>query len=46
MAAVIITRDDSIERAIDAALDLLPPGHLIPKHRVAIKPNETWAPSA
>src|SRR5438270_11753075 len=43
MAAVVITQNESIGPAIDAALDRLPLDRLIRGKRVAVKPNDTWA---
>jgi uncharacterized protein (DUF362 family) len=43
MIDVVITQNDSIETAIDAALAHLPLASLIAGRRVAVKPNETWA---
>ena len=43
MPAVIITRDEPIERAIRAALDKLPIEDLVRDCLVAVKPNDTWA---
>lgn len=41
MPAVVITRNDSIEKAISAALDSLELEPLIRGRLVAVKPNET-----
>jgi uncharacterized protein (DUF362 family) len=43
MAAVVITRNDSIDEAITEALRHIPLESLIPRNLVAVKPNETWA---
>ena len=43
MASVIITRNESIEPAIDEAFRQLPVASLVRGKRVAVKPNETWA---
>jgi len=43
MAAVVITRNDSIESAVADALQHLDLGSLVPGNLVAVKPNETWA---
>lgn len=41
MAVVVISRDDSIRAALEAALDKLPLNQLAPERRVAVKPNDT-----
>lgn len=43
MAAVVITRDDSIERAVADAFRHLPREKLVRGKVVAVKPNETYA---
>src|SRR5262245_40031490 len=43
MASVVITRDEPIERAINAALEQIPLEELVRGCLVAVKPNETWA---
>jgi uncharacterized protein (DUF362 family) len=43
MAAVVITRDDSIERAVADAFRHLPLEALVRGKLVAVKPNETYA---
>jgi uncharacterized protein (DUF362 family) len=43
MAAVVITRDDSIDRAVADALRHLPLEKLVRGKVVAVKPNETYA---
>ncbi len=43
MAAVVIIRDDSIERAVADAVRHLPLGRLVRGKVVAVKPNETYA---
>ena len=43
MVAVVITRDDDIGRAIDAALGQIDLGPLVRDKLVAVKPNETYA---
>ena len=43
MVAVVITRDDSIQRAIEAAFGHLELEPLVRGRLVAVKPNETWA---
>src|SRR5919106_1948076 len=43
MTDVVITHDEQIETAIDAALEHMPLSSLVAGRRVAIKPNETWA---
>ena len=44
MATIVITRDQSIERAIDDALGRIPDlARLVHDRLVAVKPNETYA---
>ena len=43
MAAVVITRDESIERAVADAVRHLPLDRLVRGKLVAVKPNETYA---
>jgi uncharacterized protein (DUF362 family) len=43
MADVVITQDEDIGRAIDAALDRIPLDGLVRGKLVAVKPNETYA---
>ncbi|HZO89884.1 MAG TPA: DUF362 domain-containing protein [Chthonomonadaceae bacterium] len=43
MPAVVITQNDAIEKAINAALDPIPLEGLVRGKRVAVKPNDTWA---
>src|SRR5918912_4328565 len=43
MVAVVITRNDAIERAIAEALTHLPLDALVRGKIVAVKPNDTWA---
>ena len=46
MSAVVITREEPIERALNAALEKLPIEDLVRDCLVAVKPNETWASPA
>ena len=43
MVAVVITRNEAIERAIAEALEHLPLDALVRGKVVAVKPNDTWA---
>jgi uncharacterized protein (DUF362 family) len=43
MVAVVITRDDAIERAIEDALGRIDLDRLVRGKLVAVKPNDTWA---
>src|SRR5437588_10721727 len=43
MAAVVVTRDNTIEKAVAEALGHVPLEALVRGRRVAVKPNETWA---
>ena len=43
MPAVVITRNNEIDKAIGEALDQIDLDSLIRGKLVAIKPNETWA---
>src|SRR5262249_15398617 len=43
MATVVITQNESIGAAIDAALNRIPVDWLVRGKRVAVKPNDTWA---
>jgi uncharacterized protein (DUF362 family) len=43
MTDIVIIQNDSIEKAIAAALEHVPLASLIGGRQVAVKPNETWA---
>src|SRR5437588_3023570 len=43
MAAVVVTRDNTIEKAVAEALGHVPLEALVRGRRVAVKPNDTWA---
>jgi uncharacterized protein (DUF362 family) len=43
MVAVVVTRNDAIERAVDEALAPIDLEPLVRGRLVAVKPNETWA---